>query len=233
MYPSHASNVEDPEDDTYTDGDRYPMAVALDRDDDVWTEGPTMSAAPLTCRACGCAAGNLPIGTTWRVCRCTSVYCQWCLDLGCLDCPAVAFWQVDDGDAGSDYEPWYDAAGEATQHYAPGGKTGGPPAEFDVVPCLISPEAAHKKRLEQLDLHNRRLADRRAEPRRQRKEMQRDGRRPRRERSYKGKVTVTSANVNCADRLLQELQWGRCFCRADFLAIQELRARRGGGPHRG
>ncbi len=181
----------------------------------------------MECRACGASARELPEGTEWRICRCSSAYCQWCLDEGCVDCPAIAFWYgLDDDDAA--------AAWESPRHGPQaGGEPGGgseaqlqePTTSLDEVTNFISPQAAHDRRLDLLG-RNRQpwWTDVRSRAR-PRSAMLRDGRHPRRERNGIGTATFTTANVNCAERLMQELKWGQCFRQSDYVLIQELRAR--------
>jgi exonuclease III len=55
--------------------------------------------------------------------------------------------------------------------------------------------------------------------------MVRRGIRPRRERRRTGCVRFITANVNCVDRLYEEVRVGSCFKQADYLMVQEVRTR--------
>ncbi len=171
----------------------------------------------LACRACGMEARRLLDGTTWRICRCGSRYCQWCLDSECHDCPALLAWDL--------------PADAETEQSVPTTDTGVMPGWDDphealgVVPCRLTPAEAHANREHQIEAHRRRLQQRRAEARQLQKEMVRNGTRPKRERRRKGKVRFVTANVNCVDRLHEEISHGVVFKDADFLLIQETRTR--------
>ncbi len=83
--------------------------------------------------------------------------------------------------------------------------TEAPQGDFDIIPCVITPEDAHARRVNLLAKEKERLTERRAASRTTRTAMERAGRRPKRERTRRGTVSFVSANVNCADRLIQEL----------------------------
>ncbi len=202
-----------------------PLVVAMDAVDTV-DDGSGADAATLCCRACGMAACSLPSGTSWRICRCGSAYCQWCLDGGCIDCPVIAFWHGDGDEAGYDEAAADDGGLGSLCNDGPSAAAGRPwyaGVEYGIVPCQITPEEAHGRRLRLLEAERDRLVARRAAARVTQRLMTKEGLRPRREKPRRGTITFISANVNCADRLTQELQWGTVFKHADYLAIQELR----------
>ncbi len=171
----------------------------------------------MVCRACGSGSDCLPTGSTWRICNCGSTYCQWCLDAGCWDCPVLNFFDPHDHDQEA---PEVDA-----QHGTVAETWDGPPEALGLVPCRITPGEALERRRRALIDHRRQLNERRADSRALRSTMIREGNRPRRERRPPRDVTFTLANVNCVDRLYEEVQSGTCFRRSDYLLVQETRTR--------
>ncbi len=168
----------------------------------------------LRCRACGLTSGALPHDTSWRMCNCGATYCQWCLDEGCLDCPVVAFW---------DPEGPYTTDGCSDGHPAETIDLGHEP--LGTVPCRLSPEAALRRRDQCRVDKARALTERRNASRAAAKAMVKNGRRPRRERRPRGSTRFVTANVNCVDRLIEELTCGSCIKTADFACIQETKTK--------
>ncbi len=205
-----------------------PTVIAMDTDDGGVAAANGDDRSRLRCRACDLPASALPSGTSWRVCRCGSSYCQWCLEGGCVDCLVREFWRgdfLDDPPTDSDAPQPEPQRQRSAIDTADPGSARAQHAEFDMVPCAITPEEARARRMDLREKERVRLAERRAASRIVRRDMERAGTRPKRERSRRGTIRFVSANVNCADRMLQELQWGSCFKRADYLAIQEVRRR--------
>ncbi len=176
------------------------------------------SAATFSCRNCGAAPCQLPEATSWRICRCGGVYCQWCIDIPCWDCPAISFWNPESKDEGSDHGlPSADEPGGVFAE--------DPPEALGQVPCRITPEDAHRWREQALEQHRQQLLERRTRSRGERRAMEREGLRPRRERTRRGLVRVALANVNCIDRFYEEAQHGVCFRAARYVLRQETRTR--------
>ncbi len=170
----------------------------------------------MCCRSCGSTSGYLPEGTSWRICNCGAVNCQWCLNLGCLDCPVATFWEPEEARAAfaerefdDGAEPWEDLGHDA----------------LGIVPCRPTPEAALRRREQTRAARSAALVGRRAASREASKAMTKAGRRPRRERRPRGTSRFVTANVNCVGRLFEELTCGSCIKAADFACIQETKTR--------
>ncbi len=88
------------------------------------------------------------------------------------------------------------------------------------MPVAVTPEQAHKRRAERMEVVKEALTERRRVSRIEVKLQRRQGTRPRKERAAR-KLKVITANCNCVERVKEEILSGVVFKTADLLLVQE------------
>ncbi len=155
----------------------------------------------LRCASCGVTSGCGP--TSWRICRCRMQYCAPCYDWGCEVCGT----RLSSAQLGGTGETDRTHVGECREVMA--------------MPPILTPKQAFERRAEKL---RQAVADRNAgriEGKKRTKRQQKDGQRPRRQRTTNDTISVATANVTAAERLRQELIIGGELAQCDYIAVQE------------
>ncbi len=180
------------------------------------------------CLSCGTPIGHA--GSSWRICHCLGVLCEGCWTTygSCPTCTgaSVAFQQQGDHDF-SLWEP------EEGQHYSERTDDADSPVDrtdqqkaastttsVDQHPRTLTPPQALALRDELDHQHRNELVARRAHARVQSAAQVKAGTRPRKPRRWR-RVDFLTMNVNCANRLKDEVLSGDLFKDVQGVFVQE------------
>ncbi len=181
-------------------------------DDDEGDANAQTERVPGVTECMSCALSAATPGTSWRICRCYTIYCEACAAGACMNCPVTKVWgtpTADDGDTrGAEAARGHD--GDAGRGYV-------------YNQMGITPEDASERRLRLLQQEADDRTSKRAQYRATRRRQEKDGRRPRRARDGDNECIVGSANVTKDASLKLEFEGDSVLRKLhlDYLAVQE------------
>ncbi len=178
--------------------------MITDNGDPARPAGQDIHSAGIRCDWCG--QRHVDGEEEWRICRCCTIYCVACAAYPCHSCAAVPGPRVNDDESGS----VNGEGNEVMEHHV-------------AAPPPMTPDDAHRRRMQWRTEKAEALSLRRAESRVLAKTQIQQGRRPRKPRLRGGTTTFITANPNTAENVKDEIENGTVFKQADYLLLQEMK----------